>query len=483
MSIFDLLGAAGAGLTRGAVQGEQYKHQAQQQDEANKYKNALLDMERNKLKQSAASSARESQDKLRDIGLKAAVASLEFFNNSQNAADHDSQAAKVGGKSSYQLRMELGDYINKVIAGKEPGNFPVPSVLEKVAAHETAAAAQAQPQDQNQYPPNAQTMTNVPGMEQYINKNVPQVMPPAPAPNLYSPTDYNNTPQLKALLDQEANGQPGGVSVSDLPPQAEAPNIVPSTAQPPGFVPQPPKTAAEIAYKKDAAGKQRSGAAYDEARTRTEDIKQLNQKKADEALIHQREGAARASNATADATPARVTISSGTAAETVRHNQEVEKNQRDQLTRQKALDGVESLYKRAQTKKTLADWQKVKDGLNKVSKAVKFTPDEQAEFQYLKENATSKSKITGKVQNTPGYNDRMESFLSKMKTKYGKQVAEPSTTPAASPTKANLPAKLSDFFQDDVAEVKKNLRNFDGWVNSLSPEAQETAKAIRAMMR
>jgi hypothetical protein len=486
MSLFDLLGAAGAGYAQGAVKGEQAKINYKQQLQENDFKQQTIDLQKRKLLEDAHRATLDTRDRLKELGVKAATEALHTYSDPQFRADHDAQAKVAGLENSTQVSARLVKWLQAAMSGKDPGEFPYPKAIQKAA--EIEGAQSAQPQEQNQYPPNAQTMTNVPGMEQYLEKSSPLMGAAlgglrAKTPNLYSPEDLNNTPQLKALLDMEANGQPGGVGFETMPPKSEAPHIIPSTAPPPGFVPQPPKTAAEIGYKKDAAAKQRTGADYDVARTETERIKQLNQKKADEALIHQREASANNLNAGAAATPARVAISSGTAAETARHNQQAEKNQRDQLNRQKAVDGVEATYKAALTKKTLADRQKIKDSLGRLGKTVKFTPDEQAEFQYLKENATSKSKITGKVQNTPGYNDRMESFLSKMKTKYGKQVAEPSTTPAASPTKANLPAKLSDFFQDDVAEVKKNLRNFDGWVNSLSPEAQETAKAIRAMMR
>jgi hypothetical protein len=472
MSIFDLLGSAGAGFTKGLAQGEQAKIQLlrqQHQDKFNEqYKTDSLDLQRLRLKQDAERALKEGTDRTRDLYTKAAIAGLEFYRNTQNSADHDATVAKVGGPSSFQMQQQFQDVLQKIASGEDLGKikFPAPKLLDKISQADTQQQLQGQEQGQPpaQASPGRPPVLDFPGLAKQITPG------------------YTHDPLIGAL-----NFAGGALPAEALPPQQEPPTIVQRPNPAAGLVPQPPGTAATIGLKNQQRDTAAATQAYNEARTKSEEMHQPNIVGLDTSLIGQRQASAENLRATAGATPERVQNEKTRIDNQAKADREREAQARRESARKAAMDSVDAAFKRAQTKKTLADWQKLKDGLGRVAKTVKLTPADQAEFQYLQKNATSTSKITGKVQPTPGYNERMEKFLQKLRTdpKYNTKVEGQSTGDTVQTTTpaATLPGKLSEFFPDDVSEVKRNLKNFDAWVSTLSPEAQETAKAIRGMMR
>jgi hypothetical protein len=469
MSIFDLLGAAGAGYTRGLAGGEQAKIQLlrqQQQDQLRQDQHGLqrdqLDLQRMKLLKDSERALSESRDRIREMYMKAGVEAAGFLRDQQNRADLSAQGVDVFGSEA-----ALQEFLQKIAdpnADVSKLKFPFPQVLRKTMEREMGGQAQ-QP---GRVPP---PLTNQPTQiaptptENYLGQqNIPDV----------GGGQFNlggGTELIRALQGQ--TDQPGIPQGKEI---VETPRPIPT-------IPQPPKTAAEIDLKKKQSYKAETGAALDESRIQKidEELKTLADEK--KALISQRLASAAQSNAIAGAIPGREDRADAVAAETARKNKEQEKIEREKLARQKAVDSVEANYKRAQTKKTLADWQKIKNSLGAVSKSVKLDPVDAAELKFLQDNATTTSKITGKVQKVPGYNERFEKFLGTLRTKYKSQLPGAVEVQATSETTTTLPGKLDEFFEDDRAEVKAHLKDFDKWVNTLSPEAQETARAIRALMR
>lgn len=462
-----VLGPAARGYTGGLAQGEQAKInllRQQQNDQANQsFRSEQLDLQRLKMQQDAERALKEGQDRLRELSVRAATESLKMYSDPQFRADHDFQAEKAGLETSTQVQAKIVKWLQDTMAGKEPGEFPYPKAIQRI---QTMEGTQPPVPGQPQAPPSRDD-----GQVSMTAEQLQQMLTQAP---IAGPA-IGALPE-QVIRDQFFNGAEGAS------PQNEIVASRPPAA-PPGFVPQPPKTAAEIGFKKAQTRKQGTGADLDESRTAKTDAETKYVGPLAESLIAQRGASARYSDAAAAELPGKAARDQQRISEQTRANREREKLDRERLERQKAMDGVDAAYKRAQTKKTLADWQKVKDGLGKVAKTTQLDAADKAEYEYLKKNATSTSKITGKIQPTPGYNERMEKFLKKVREKYGKG-AEPAneetTTAPAAPT---TPTKLTDFYPDDVAEVKRNLRNFDAWVNTLSPEVQETAKAIRGMMR
>lgn len=310
MGIFDLIGAGAAGAMRGAVQGEQAKIQylrQGEQDAANqKYRQDQLDLNRLRLQKEGERALSESHDRTRDLYMKGAIASLEFFNNAQNAADHDFQAQKTGGVSSIQLRQELSKVIQDIAAGVDPGKikFPVPRVLQKIAAGEMGG--QAQPQaPQEHYPPGATTNFN-PGEQ--------SAMFGQPGPDFVN--SVASVPEIPNLRPDMRPVQQEGVSL--VPPRSAAP----------GFVPQPQKTAAEITYRGAQTERQRTGAAYDEARTAKVDAETPFVKPLADSLIGLRGAQKKQAEATAAATPVRVANDTKKVVDQIRKTDETIRNNR-----------------------------------------------------------------------------------------------------------------------------------------------------------
>lgn len=144
-----VLGPAARGYTGGQLAGEQAKINLLRQQDQDQLRRDQLDLNRLKLKQDAQKALQDAQRRMQELGLKAAISSLEYFNNPQNAANHDEQAKKIGGVSSLQLRQEISNWMQKTITGKDAGPFPVPRVLEKFAA----AEGQGQPNQPQGIPP------------------------------------------------------------------------------------------------------------------------------------------------------------------------------------------------------------------------------------------------------------------------------------------------------------------------------------------
>jgi hypothetical protein len=122
-------------------------------------------------------------------------------------------------------------------------------------------------------------------------------------------------PDLRRLGVEQSPQDEGKTFVFSKPQATEAPPEIPFSD----------KYTSDVEAKRASAASSNANAGYLGAKTLTERLHQPNLVKLDEGLIHQREGAAAASRATAAATPQRVQNEQGKAAETVRHNQEQER--------------------------------------------------------------------------------------------------------------------------------------------------------------
>jgi hypothetical protein len=311
MSIFDLLGSAGAGYTKGLAQGEQAKIQLlrqQHQDKFNEqYKTDSLDLQRLRLKQDAERALKEGTDRTRDLYTKAAIAGLEFYRNPQNAADHDSTVTKAGGPSSFQMQQQFQDVLQKIASGEDLGKikFPAPKLLDKISQVDAQKQLQGPEQGQPpvQAPPGRPPVLDFPGLAKQITPG------------------YTHDPLIGAL-----NFAGGALPAEALPPQQEPPTIVQRPNPAAGLVPQPPGTAATIGLKNQQRDTAASTQSYNEARTKSEELHQPNIVGLDTSLIEQRKASAKNLLSTASGTSQRISNDTQRVLDSIRKTDELIRN-------------------------------------------------------------------------------------------------------------------------------------------------------------
>lgn len=466
MNLGDLLGGLGQaapsllqGYTGGQLAGTQAKLQALQQQKQDQFKREQFDLQKMRLLQDKDTSGREQRDRNREMLFKYWDATTRALRDPQTRYEMGVQGTLAPAEQEAQ---ELAGILFDPNADLSTYRPKFPGVMAKVSVAPSAMPQQGPEAQPQRIPHLNPDMAQLPLIGGAFRQFQPRQM-----------EDGSSFAQFPAEL---------------LPPQPETIQQQ-VTRETPSVVPAPPKYAADVEKTKQETRKTTAQADIEEERALQIADELGMDLEAVKALIAQRKAAAgrdigvtkylgREQARKDEAQDLREREQT----ERERANKADEAIRREQLARQKALDAVDIAYKKAKTKKTLADWQKIKTSLTAVGKTIKMDDVDKAELKVLQERATSTSKITGKKQVNPEFDKRLQDFMQRIRTKYKSQL--PGGTPAATPaTKAGMPTKLSDFFPDDVAEVKRNLRNFDAWVNTLDPDIQETARAIRGFLR